>query len=441
MPAHHTGPPDSGPARVAREALSAAVRADDATQVQLVLRQYPSLRTVLDEPMQPDHAFGATPLLAAVYNGNRQMVDVLLQAGADIDARSGWWAGSFGVLDAEGDLAPFLIERGATIDVHAAARLGMLEKLRELLSGNPALVRARGGDGQTPLHFAANVAIAAYLLDHGADIDATDVDHESTPAQWMVRNRQEVARALVDRGCRTDILMAAALGDAVRVRRHLEQDPGCIRTTVSARYFPMRDPRAGGSIYNWTLGTGKSAHAIARQFGHEDVLDILMAHTPDPLKLAVACELGEAGTVAALLEAHPHVSQSLDDEDRPKIAEAARNNAATAVELMLEAGWPVDARGQHGGTPLHWAAWHGNSRMADALLRRGARIDVTDHDFGGTPLGWAMHGSVHGPNCRQGDHAGTVEALLRAGAVAPRAETVTDASDAVRQVLRKYAHP
>ena len=74
-------------------------------------------------------------------------------------------------------------------------------------------MHARGGDGQTPLHFATTIDVAQLLLDHGADIDARDVDHESTPAQCMVRDRQEVARYLVSRGCRTDILMAAALGD------------------------------------------------------------------------------------------------------------------------------------------------------------------------------------------------------------------------------------
>ena len=406
-----------------------------------MLQQHPALKAVLDEPMQPDHAFGATPLLAAVYNGNREMVDLLLQAGASIDARSHWWAGSFGVLDAEGDLAPFLIERGATIDIHAAARLGMLERVKDLVSADPGLVHARGGDGQTPLHFAATVSIAEYLLDRGADIDARDVDHESTPAQWMVRNRQEVARTLVDRGCRTDLLMVTALGDATHVRRHLEEDPGCIRTTASARDFPMRNPNAGGTIYDWTLGTGKSAHAIAREFGHEHVLDILMAHTPDPLKLAVACELGNAEAVGALLDADPHLPQSLDEEDRQKLAGAARNNAVRAVELMLDAGWPVDVRGQHGGTPLHWAAWHGNTRMTEALLRRRAPLEVTDWDFSSTPLGWAAFGSVHGPNKEQGDYAGTVEALLRAGAVAPRPDSVTAASEAVREVLRKSARP
>ena len=61
------------------------------------------------------------------------------------------------------------------------------------------------------------------------------MDHESTPAQYMLRvdqtrhypqDRQDVARYLVSRGCRTDILMAAALGDAELVRQHLDQRSG-----------------------------------------------------------------------------------------------------------------------------------------------------------------------------------------------------------------------
>ena len=42
------------------------------------------------------------------------------------------------------------------------------------------------------------------------------------------------------------------------------------------------------------------------------------------------------------------------------LADAARDNDLRAVQVMLAAGWPVDVRGQHRATPLHWAAWHGN---------------------------------------------------------------------------------
>src|SRR5688500_5352566 len=162
-----------------REALKAAISANDAGAVATVLQQHPDLTRQLDRAL-PDFGFGATPLLGAVYRNNREMVDVLLRAGADINARSEWWAGSFGVLDHDGPLTDFLVERGATIDAHAAARLGMLDGLEALVSANPALVHARGGDGQTPLHFARSIAIAEFLLDRGADIDARDVDHEST---------------------------------------------------------------------------------------------------------------------------------------------------------------------------------------------------------------------------------------------------------------------
>ena len=121
----------------------------------------------------PTTASTLQPLIAAVQRNNREMIDALLDAGADINARTKWWAGSFGVLDlSTPELSAYLIERGASVDVHAAARLGMLDRLNELVAADPSLVHARGGDGQTPLHFAATIEIAAYLLDHGADINA-----------------------------------------------------------------------------------------------------------------------------------------------------------------------------------------------------------------------------------------------------------------------------
>jgi len=140
--------------------------------------------------------------------------------------------------------------------------------LRELVSTNPDLVHARGGDGQTPLHFASTVEIAEFLLDRGADIDALDVDHESTPAQYMIRDRQDVVRCLVRRGCKTDIFMASALGDADLVRKHLDVDPDCVQMRVSGESFPMINRRSGGTIYQWTLG-GAELHSHALWIGGE----------------------------------------------------------------------------------------------------------------------------------------------------------------------------
>jgi len=217
--------------------LAAAIAVNDFAAADALLSANAGLRELLTQPI-PHDPFGATVLAHPATRGNLEMVDVLIRHGADINARSKWWAGSFGVLDScPPDLAPALIERGARLDVHAAARLGMLHALVQLLDGDPALVRARGGDGQTPLHFASTVEIAEELLKRGAGIDAVDIDHESTAAQYMLRDRPDVARYLVARGCRTDILMACAIhsrcatlapvgrstsGHLVLTRRHTE---------------------------------------------------------------------------------------------------------------------------------------------------------------------------------------------------------------------------
>jgi ankyrin repeat protein len=103
---------------------------------------------------------------------------------------------------------------------------------------------------------------------------------------------------------------------------------------------------------------------------------------------------------------------------------------------MLAAGLPVDALGQHRATPLHWAAFHGNAEMAREILRYNPPLELADADFQATPLGWAIHGSVHGWYCRTGSYAATVELLLKAGAKLPA--KLNGGTDAVRDVLSQH---
>lgn len=396
------------------EEVTSAFKADDAERVRAILASHPELTALINEPIGP---FDSPPI---VNVSSRAMLDVLLDAGADINARSRWWAGGFGLLDTVApELAAYAIERGAIVDVHAAARLGMMDRLRVLVGNDPQAVHARGGDGQTPLHVAGSVEIAAYLLDRGANIDARDVDHESTPAQYAVGQRQDVARYLVSRGCQADLLLAAALGDVETARGLLDADPACIRVRVNGEWFPMTNPRAGGTIYQWTLGAHVSPHQAARRFDHGDVLELLLQRSPPDVLLIDACWMADEPRVQAIRSDHPDLVSALSERDRREVAHAARENRTAAVRLMLESGWPVDATGQHRATALHWAAFHGNAEMTDVILRFGPPLEVTDADFNATPLGWAIHGSEHGWHARTGDYGATVEALRAAGAKGP----------------------
>lgn len=426
------------------EALTVAVRAMDAERVRELLHRHPDLRAKINDPL-PDYGFGAHAMFAAVQRSDRATIDVLLEAGADIRKRTEWWAGGFGVLDdCDPSLVDFLVQRGAVIDAHAAARLGLLPELQQLVATAPNVVHARGGDGQTPLHFASTVEVARFLLDNGAEIDARDIDHESTPAQYMLRadqkrhyphDRRDVARYLVSRGCKTDLLMAAALGDVELVRRHLDDDPRSIRMSVSWDWFPKQDPRAGGTIYIWMLGWHRTAHTVARDFGHEDVFDLLMERTPEDLKFALACELGEETVFRAFLEKNPRAVETISETDLRKLPNAAQNNNVPAVRLMLEAGWPVNTRGDAGATALHWAGFHGNAEMARTILRFHPDLELKSIEYASTALSWALYGSGNGWHRDTGDYVGTVRALLDAGAVLPENAQKWEPSDAVLEVL------
>ena len=239
-----------------------AVEAGDVDEVRQLLQSHAELVATIDAPM-----FAFKSQAVHVARTNLALLDLLLANGADLNARTGWEKGGFGVLEQVGpDEAAPLIARGARIDVFAAANLGMMAELAALIAGDPALVHAKGGDGKRPLHFARTIEIARFLLEHGAEIDARDDDHDSTPAQHLVGDRPEVAGFLVAQGAQSDLLLAAALGDVAQVRRHLDANPGAIAMRVDQDWFPMIDTAEnGGHIYQWTLGFHASAFDVARK--------------------------------------------------------------------------------------------------------------------------------------------------------------------------------
>jgi ankyrin repeat protein len=417
------------------ELFKTAVEAGDAEQVRQLLQSHADLVAKINEPM-----FGFNSSAVHVALTNLELLDLLLTHGADINARSSWEKGGFGVLERiKPDEAGPLIARGARIDVWGAANLGMLSELRTLIVDDPALVHAKGGDGKRPLHYARTVEIARFLLEHGAEIDALDDDHDSTPAQHLIGDHPEVAAFLVANGARSDLLLATALGDFSRVRRHLDSDPDAIAMRVDQDWFPMIDTAAnGGHIYQWTLGFHVSAFDVARQRGHTEVLNLLFERAPPLDRLLDALWCGDEARANAVLAIEPQLVERAGDKALRQVSHAARNNKASAVRAMLRCGFPITAHAQHGGTPLHWACFHGNLEMTTDVMRFDPPLDVLDNDFKDPPMGWLVYGATHcwgGPST--GAHAACALLLLAAGAHVNEAWLPTG-DDALDQVLRAH---
>ena len=200
--------------RLLSERASLAQIADPATDVLTITpihhavagNQLPALRTLLDHTTEPVRT-GARALRAAAERVSREMIELLLEHGADARAvGAGRW-----VLNPE--IAPLLANAGAS----AGAGIGGEDSgdwVRISCTGNkgrkddPGYVAAllRYGarvdhryHGATPLHYvvkAGFVRTIQVLLEHGADAGALD-DRGRTPLDWLGQAAKSVDRDAV----------------------------------------------------------------------------------------------------------------------------------------------------------------------------------------------------------------------------------------------------
>ena len=420
--------------RSPEDRLHDAFRRRDAQAVRRVFESHPDLRALIDAPA---FAFNAPAIVA--FARDQTMVEMLLDFGANPNRRSDWWAGGFHALHfATGSAAERLIAAGAIPDACAAAHLDRPDLLARMLADDPSRVDERGGDGQTPLHFASSRAVIDLLLGAGADIDARDVDHRSTAAEWMLdrargAGRYELARYLVERGARTDIFLATALGLDDAIGAMLEADPALLALRTGQGDYGEKPP-SSHHIYFWTIGDSLSPVDVAVQFEQHDILRRMLAYASPLQRLLVACRLGDERQARAVLREHPGIIESLAPEEHRAVTDAAWNGDARAVGLMLDLGFDPRAPGQDSGTALHCAAWAGSAETVTVLLRHpdaAALVATRDAHHGATPLGWCCHGSLHGNTSH--DHAGVAKLLLAAGA--RRGSDTSEASPSVEAVI------
>jgi hypothetical protein len=108
------------------------------------------------------------------------------------------------------------------------------------------------------------------------------------------------------------------------------------------------------------------------------------------INLPVAAALGRIEDVSRLLPGADATERHL------AFALAAQFNRVEVVRLLLDAGEDPNRYNPVGGhshsTPLHQAAGGGFEELARLLVERGARLDLKDVLWKGTPADWARHG-------------------------------------------------
>ncbi len=143
---------------------------------------------------------------------------------------------------------------------------------------------------------------------------------------------------------------------------------------------------------------------LAATTGHPDLVALLVdrgAPRPAPTpaaELTAALLAGDRPGADRLRHAHPGLVDRIRATRPGLVAWASTTRRPDVIELLVDAGFDVDARGrtdlpgnQPWHTALHGAVEFDDLTMARTLLRLGADPDATDRRFQDTPLGWARH--------------------------------------------------
>ena len=193
--------------------LFAAVAEGDLETVDALLEEQPDLVTAVVDGDADTPGAGCTPLHLAAQSHHTAIAQRLVAAGIDVDARNaeGRTALHDAIEHGAMELAEWLVDQGAEIDVCAAAILGDLEQLVALVEEDPGLVDDRTTH-LSPLGWAAygnQPETARALLDRGARPD----DGELLCAASV--GHVEVGRALLEHGADPDALHPEAGGNAL----------------------------------------------------------------------------------------------------------------------------------------------------------------------------------------------------------------------------------
>jgi len=405
---------------------------------------------LLEEHADPNtrHVFsGSTPLHGAASGGDPEMVRLLCEHGADVNAKD---------------------DMGST-PLHAAAATGMPLAAQVLLS-HGADANALNQRGASPLYAAAwsgDVATAQLLLDNGADVNASDASGMTPMYDAAMRASDGVVKLLLARGYRvTSVVDALLIGDAQRVQEFLHADPQLVNSRLApggsdAPTLLHLAARAGlAEMVELLISEGADVNAEAQDgatplhettywlyAGGPEVAAVLLAHgaevdaqddygstslhfalnSPHQTELMAALLAAGADPDIADDEGRTplHLAVHVDQQEMHYVRAAAglagrpvsdvlsalaRSGSKLAMDALLSGGANIDAGDNRGVTALHIAAYSGYADAVDILLARGASARAKTND-GRTPLHQVAMGDGSHPVRRH-----MAQALLANGA-------------------------
>ena len=446
---------------------------------------------------QPD-----SPVADAAQRGDLDAVRRLLQGGADVNTAQGdgmtalHWAAEQG----DEELGEVLIYAGARVDagtrighytpLHLAARGAHASVVTLLLEAGSDPAARTTNSGASPLHLAAassDPRVVSELIEWGADVNVRESAWGQTPLIFAAaNNRVEVIRALLQAGAdpsltansvdveeqaRADGAAERRLGEFLAAFKEKEgggtdwqPTPGQVQAAIEAsreiqRKWPdVPDPADddkesedeapdSAAAATDTTVAAEAAAAEAADTAAAEAADTVAAEAADTAATEATATVADTAAIATVADTSVVAdtatasadTTAADEAPQPMsyaqqvgswggltpLLHAVRQGHAEAAAALLEGGADINQpSGGDATTPLLMAAVNGQFDLALKLLDRGADPNLTSR-AGTTPLfavierQWAPRASYAHPTeheQQQATHLDVLEALLNAGA-------------------------
>ena len=309
-------------------------------------------------------------VVAAATRGDSEVVALLVDAGADVDA----------VSETSGEAA-----------LHRAIRNDHVDAVRVLLSAGVNLDALVAGD-VTPLMYAAITGadkVAVLLLAAGAD--PNEIWSGGLPALTLAADKghYECVRVLLRAGADCEILDFTG---ATPLHHSVTRSSRGTRALLEAGADPNARGPKGRTPAMFCFGNPEEMENLREliQAGADLTIRTLGGSTA----LLCAIESGTLESVVMVLDAVGGVNAA-DEEDFGVLHWAAeRGDAAIAFEIAKRVA-DVNARDRIGSTALLWAALRGHVGVVRVLLEAGADQSLGVYEHGFTPLAFARHEGHH----------------------------------------------
>lgn len=366
----------------------------------------------LRESVQNEDMYGSILLHYAARGGNTSIVEYALKF-SDVDCTNIkkttplYWAAQYG----QREVFDLLVKKGANINaindskdtlVHYASMGGNIDILKYVADNSSNFnVNTPNIHGRTPLHLACNhghISVVKFLITHN------DLDINSLAQTVIYNNRSNKYEHSGE--CFTPIFSAVTSGNVelLEIMLKLYNDPNAINAVTTWKNTLLHKAVANedlgmigfllksGASPNCCNNRGETPLHTAAWLDNKEIVELLLTNEAYPniqgalgvTPLYIAAKL-DSKEIVALLLANNAKPDTGDGFGSTPLHMAAKLNSKEIVELLLAYNATPNIVDNNGNTPLHLSVLKGNIESTKYLLNLGANANYCNRS-GDTPL-------------------------------------------------------